>query len=203
MSPVALSVSARLYINLLLLVLCRMDHQLNEGDLSVGTTEVIDEGLDAWFIIPCPSSVKLTMVEKERGTHGSIYALWEVDCRSPVWIGQSIPALVRSVNEKAVWTIEKRLHASSLYRCLRGEARKLSHKSWRVEKYSRSELNALNTRIRGFPSAVYVSKSPEMWQCVPPETPPPLDEGPDDVVGHTPKDESDGDGCGDEKTKQD
>lgn len=143
----------------------------NNEDVSTTppVAETQDDGLGAWFVIPCPSSVKLTMVEKERGTHGSIYALWEVDCRSPVWIGQSIPALVRSVNEKAVWTIEKRLHASSLYRCLRGEARKLSHKSWRVEKYSRSELATLNARIRGFPSVVYVSKSPEMWQCVPPE----------------------------------
>lgn len=130
-----------------------------------------DDDLGVWFVIPCPSSVRITLVEKERGTHGSIYTLWEVDCRSPIWIGQSIPALVRSVNEKAVLAREKRLHASSLYRCLRGESKKQGHKNWRVEKFSRSELASLNARILGFPSVVYVSKSPEMWKCVPQEIP--------------------------------
>jgi hypothetical protein len=149
--------------------------EVNENDQNLihpppPTTETQeDDNPGEWFVIPCPNSINLTAVDKERGTHGSVYALWEVDCRSPLWIGQSIPALVRSVNEKAVWTLEKRLHASSLYRCLRGESRKLSHKSWRVEKYSRSELVTLNSRMKGFPSVVCVSKSPEMWQCNTPQ----------------------------------
>ncbi len=69
---------------------------------------------DAWYVIPCPSSVILTSVCKERGTHGSVYCLWECERKMPVWIGQSIPALVRSINEKAVMNDAKRLHASSL-----------------------------------------------------------------------------------------
>ena len=118
-----------------------------------------------WYIIPCPSNVILTHVDKERGTHGSIYVLWDIDEKSPVWVGQSIPALVRSVNEKAVINKEKRLHASSLYRCLRGEARKQHHKSWKVEKYSRDSLPQMNKFLNDFPSVVYVSKSPELWKC--------------------------------------
>ena len=118
-----------------------------------------------WYIIPCPSNVTLTHVDKERGTHGSIYVLWDIDVKSPIWVGQSIPALVRSVNEKAVINKEKRLHASSLYRCLRGEARKQHHKSWKVDKYSRHALDEMNKFITGFPSVVYVSKSPELWRC--------------------------------------
>jgi hypothetical protein len=118
-----------------------------------------------WYIIPCPSSVTLTQVDKERGTHGSIYVLWDIDEKSPVWVGQSIPALVRSVNEKAVINKEKRLHASSLYRCLRGEARKQHHKSWKVDKYSRDALPEMNRFLGEFPSVVYVSKSPELWRC--------------------------------------
>lgn len=126
-----------------------------ESEADVGT----------WYIIPCPSSVKLTGVNKERGTHGSIYTLWECELRSPLWVGQSIPALVRSINDKAVYNREKRLHASSLYRCLRGEAKKQGHKGWKVEKFSRGDLDQLNQHITIFPSVVYVSKSPEMWRC--------------------------------------
>ena len=118
-----------------------------------------------WYIIPCPSNVTLTKVDKERGTHGSIYVLWDIDEKSPVWVGQSIPALVRSVNEKAVINKEKRLHASSLYRCLRGEARKQHHKSWKVDKYNRDALEDMNRFLAEFPSVVYVSKSPELWRC--------------------------------------
>jgi len=117
-----------------------------------------------WYIIPCPSHVKLSSVEKERGTHGSIYILWECELRSPLWVGQSIPALVRSINENAIYSREKRLHASSLYRCLRGEAKKQGHKSWKVQKFSRTNLEQLNSHIEIFPSVIYVSKSPEMWR---------------------------------------
>lgn len=123
---------------------------------------------DAWYIIPCPSTVELTCVCKERGTHGSVYCLWECERRLPVWIGQSIPALVRSINEKAVMNETKRLHASSLYRCLRKEARKESHKNWKVEKFSRAQVEDLNVFISSFPSAVFISKSPELWKCGPP-----------------------------------
>lgn len=119
---------------------------------------------EAWHIIPCPKGILLSSVSKERGTHGSIYTLWECERRTPVWIGQSIPALVKAIND-AVRTPEKRLHASSLYRCLRREARKENHKSFRVEKWQRSQIEDLNAHIALFPSAVYVSKSPELWSC--------------------------------------
>lgn len=133
------------------------------------TTKGSESETGTWYVIPCPSSVKLTDVKKERGTHGSIYTLWECELRSPLWVGQSIPALVRSINNKAVYSPEKRLHASSLYRCLRGEAKKASHKSWKVEKFSRTDLDNINRHIGIFPSVVYVSKSPEMWRCGEPE----------------------------------
>lgn len=125
---------------------------------------------DAWYVIPCPSSVELTGVSKERGTHGSVYCLWECERCSSVWIGQSIPALVRSINEKAVMNESKRLHASSLYRCLRKEARKESHKNWKVDKFSRAQVEDLNAFITSFPSAVFVSKSPELWKCSTPNS---------------------------------
>jgi len=126
---------------------------------------------EQWYVIPCPSNVQLTSVSKERGTHGAIYALWECERRTPCWIGQSVPALVRSINEKAVVAPEKRLHASSLYRCLRREARKESHKSWKVEKFSRSDIRELNCFLSEFPSIVVISKSPELWHCNPLSSP--------------------------------
>ena len=134
-----------------------------------------------WFVIPCPSNINLTTVEKERGTHGAIYALWECEKRTPCWVGQSVPALVRSINQKAVVTPEKRLHASSLYRCLRREARKESHKNWKVEKFSRADVGLLNTFFQQFPSIVVTSKSPELWHCSatsPPEEPASVAEAP-------------------------
>lgn len=120
---------------------------------------------EQWYVIPCPSTINLTKVEKERGTHGAIYALWECEKLMPCWVGQSVPALVKSINEKAVSAPEKRLHASSLYRCLRREARKESHKNWKVEKFSRSDVGLLNTFLKQFPSIVVTSKSPELWHC--------------------------------------
>ena len=129
-----------------------------------------DGEVGSWFVIPCPPTVELITVAKERGTHGSVYCLWECECKLPVWIGQSIPALVRSINDKAVLTETKRLHASSLYRCLRKEARKESHKSWKVEKFSRAQIEDINMFLKEFPSAVFVSKSPELWKCSRPQT---------------------------------
>jgi hypothetical protein len=120
---------------------------------------------EQWFVIPCPAQLELTAIGKERGTHGCVYALWECERKSSVWLGQSVPQLVRSINEKAVTTAEKRLHASSLYRCLRKEARKESHKSWKVEKFTRAEIGELNKFLADFPSIVVTSKSPELWHC--------------------------------------
>jgi hypothetical protein len=120
---------------------------------------------ETWFIIPCPSAMALTSICKERGTHGSVYCLWECERATPVWIGQSIPALVRCINDKAVYSVAKRLHASSLYRCLRKEARKESHKNWKVEKFSRAQVEDLNTFTGRYPGIIFVSKSPELWKC--------------------------------------
>lgn len=129
---------------------------------------------EQWYVIPCPAGLELTSIGKERGTHGAVYTLWECERKSAVWLGQSVPQLVRSINEKAVTAPEKRLHASSLYRCLRKEARKESHKSWKVEKFTRAEIGELNKFLSDFPSIVVTSKSPELWHC---QAAPPFSDG--------------------------
>ena len=118
-----------------------------------------------WYVIPCPSNMQLTNVSKERGTHGSIYCLWECERKQPLWIGQSIPALVRSINEKGILNKSKRLHASSLYRVLRKEARKCSHKNFVVEKFSRANVEDVNSFISTFASVIFCTKAPELWKC--------------------------------------
>ena len=123
---------------------------------------------EAWHIIPCPPTLSLVEVSKEHGTHGSVYFLF-CESHAAAWIGQSIPALVRKINEKAILNSSKRLHASSLYRCLRKEARKESHKGWKVEKFSRAQVEDINSFISTFPGVVFVSKSPELWKCSKPE----------------------------------
>ena len=124
-----------------------------------------EEGCE-WFVIPCPNDITLTSISKEKGTHGAVYILWEIEMKSSLWVGQSVPALVRAINEKAVSATEKRLHASSLYRCLRGESKKGIHKGWRVERYDRGDHQDLSDRLRSFPSVVFVSKDPQRWRVV-------------------------------------
>ena len=119
---------------------------------------------DSWVIIPCPPEIMLSEIQKEKGTHGAVYLLYECDMSTPIWVGQSIPAIVKAVNDKAVLASEKRLHASSLYRCLRGESKKGIHKGWRVERLERGEFNVINAKIKVFSSVVFVSKDPEKWR---------------------------------------
>jgi hypothetical protein len=140
-------------------------HAGSESRDTADETPHLVAGGETWYVIHCPSSVVITSVDKERSTQGVIYCIWNLDSVGPVWVGQSIPALIRSINEKAIMEHEKRLHASSAYRCLRGESRTRSHKGHGIERFSRNSLEALNTFLRSFTSAVYVSKSPEYWHC--------------------------------------
>ncbi len=122
-----------------------------------------------WHVIPVGAGIRLSRVGKERGTHGLIYCAWECERQVAIWVGQSIPALVENVNLKAVTTVEKRLHASSLYRCLRQEARKDSHKNWKVCKFLRSQVAELSDFLAPFPGVVFVTKLPDLWHVSPVE----------------------------------
>jgi hypothetical protein len=117
-----------------------------------------------WHIINAPSSIELTSVGKESGTHGQVYTLWEIERQLPVWVSQSIPAVVEHINKRATHTTEKKLHASSLYRVLRGESVKQAHKNWKVARWARNELGPLNEHIKLFPSCIFVSKAPDYWK---------------------------------------
>lgn len=131
----------------------------------------MSEADERWHVIPVPAGIGLSKIGKERGTHGLIYCAWECERRVAVWVGQSIPALVDNINDKAVTAAEKRLHASSLYRCLRQEARKDSHKNWKVCKFHRGQVAELSSFLAPFPGVVFVTKSPDLWHCSPLDAP--------------------------------
>lgn len=117
-----------------------------------------------WFVIPVPSTVQLTQVLKESCSQGNLYVVFECECQSSIWISQSVPALVNTINQKAISTQGKRLHASSFYRVLRGESRKPTHKNWVIKKFNRDQLEELNEMVSKFPGIVFVSKVPENWK---------------------------------------
>jgi hypothetical protein len=117
-----------------------------------------------WYCVPVPNSVRLSEIHKEQSSHGLVYLLYECEQRSSLFVGQSIPALTKAINSKAIQVSEKRLHCSSLYRVLRSESKKASHKNYRCLKFKRSEVDSINGYIQKFPSIVFVSKSPDLWK---------------------------------------
>lgn len=121
---------------------------------------------DTWNMIHVPKGVELSGVSKEHGTHGSIYCIWEIERKCPCWISQSIPAIIAAINEKAIMNREKRLHASSVYRVIRGESHKMIHKNHCVRRWDRStaSLREINEHIAVFPSCVFITKMPDIWK---------------------------------------
>jgi hypothetical protein len=118
----------------------------------------------AWSVVHCPTDIDLTAISKECCSHGSIYLLWEVEMETPCFVSQSVPAVVKVINELAIGRPEKRLHASSLYRCLRGESVKNTHKTWRIDRFPRTSMPEINAHLKQFASAIFVTKSPDKWR---------------------------------------
>lgn len=125
---------------------------------------MICEDLESWHIVECPANVQFSSVRKESGTHGKIYAIWDCECQTPCWISQSIPKVVEAINTRVFGTTDKRLHASSIYRVLRGESTKCLHKSHRVVRFHRTELEEFNALLTRFPRYFFVTKAPDFWR---------------------------------------
>ena len=58
---------------------------------------------------------------------------------------------------------EKHLRVSPLYRILRGESTKQTHKNHEIVMLERDEIEAFNRMIRKFPACNVVTKEPEKW----------------------------------------
>jgi hypothetical protein len=117
----------------------------------------------AWQSIPVPQGVALDAVRREPSTHGFIYTIWYTPSRQVVWISQSIPAMVKKINSLLAKSKEDRLHASSIYRIIRGECSRRMHKNYRAMKWSRDSLEHLNPHIQEFESCIFISKCPDQW----------------------------------------
>ena len=113
--------------------------------------------MTTWHVVRVPSDVQLPWVEKEWMTQGWIYCVVEVDMQAPCWISKSLPAILAAINRGLCK--EKRLHASSMYRLLRGETRSKMHNNHLLSTYKRKDVDQLNEHMRKFPS------SRRMWRA--------------------------------------
>jgi hypothetical protein len=55
------------------------------------------------------------------------------------------------------------LHASSLYRILRREAKRAEHKGFAFYRYPRNLLDEVNVILAKAPYVIYVTKKPSLW----------------------------------------
>ena len=125
---------------------------------------MVCEDLEGWYVVECPAHVQFSSVRKECGTHGKIYAIWDCEEQTPCWVSQSIPKVVEAINTRVFGTSDKRLHASSIYRVLRGESMKRLHKSHRVVRFHRTDLDDFNRLLTRFPKYFFVTKTPDFWR---------------------------------------
>ena len=137
-----------------------------------------------WRAVATPP-LKLREVDKEAGTQGSIYLLWRIGCESVVCAAQSLPALIRWLNEQ-----QDLIHfrTSSMYRVSR--CGQNQHHGWRAERHSRQEIGRLNARLMEFKNLVFLTRSPDSWKLATL----PVEEaahfpGPERCLGQIPADE--------------
>jgi hypothetical protein len=127
---------------------------------------------ESWFLVQASNTVRLVKVNKEHSTHGFIYILLELNTASPCWVGQSVPALVSSINTSASGVVGRSaLHASSLYRILRREAKRAEHKGFAIYRYPRNLLDEVNVILAKAPYVIYVTKKPSLWNIALPGAP--------------------------------
>ena len=122
-----------------------------------------DASSDPWQAIPVPQGIVIDCVKREPSTHGYIYTIWYTPYRQVVWISQSIPAMVKKINALLTKTKEDKLHASSIYRIIRGECSRKMHKHYRAMKWARNGLLELNEFVQQFDTCIFISKCPDQW----------------------------------------
>jgi hypothetical protein len=142
---------------------------------------------EAWFLVQASNTVRLVKVNKEHSTHGFIYILLELNTTSPCWVGQSVPALVSSINTNASGVVGRSaLHASSLYRILRREAKRAEHKGFAIYRYPRNLLDEVNIILAKAPYVIYVTKKPSLWNIALPGAPLTVNESIGDTMNNNP-----------------
>ena len=82
--------------------------------------------------------------------------------QTPCWISQSLPAIV-AVSDPGLCK-ERNLHASSLYRLIRGETRSEMHKNHLLSTYKRKDIDQRKEHVRKFPLCGFVAKDVTSWE---------------------------------------
>ena len=114
----------------------------------------------SWYCITTDNNVRIVSVNKEFSTHGILYTIYHKHDNT-IWVSQSLPTMVYVINEN-INDYKKRIHPSSLYRCIRGESKKGVHKNWMVNKFERR--NCSDIIFDQFMKIVFIVKTPSEWK---------------------------------------
>ena len=88
-----------------------------------------------WHLVTCPGSIRFARIRRELHTQFRIYVIFEPRAVAhPAWISQSNAELVKHLR-----SVGRRVHMSSLYRILRGEAKRNSHLGYAIRRCATAE----------------------------------------------------------------
>ena len=109
--------------------------------------------------IACPPDVRFRRVLKDTHTNGRIYGVYHNRHRDVLWLGQSLYGITVEINKLRKYP---KVHCSTAYRVLRGEAQFLV--GMIVDRLRDAEhVNELLDRIDA-PSVVVVTRNPDKWE---------------------------------------
>jgi hypothetical protein len=113
-----------------------------------------------WQSVSCPGSVRFFRILKDQHTNGRLYGIYH-EHRDVVWLGQSVYGMVGEINKLRRYP---KVHSSTAYRVLRGEAEYGQLRGITVEKLQDAEhVNELLDRIDA-PNVVVVTRNPDKWE---------------------------------------
>ena len=113
-----------------------------------------------WQTICFPGTVRFSKIYREQNTLGRLYGVCSPG--DAVWLGQSLPTMVRRVRERH----EKTVHCSSCYRIIRGESRQEQHHGFLAKHFaSAEELNEFLDEAR-VAWLLVVLRNPDCWETV-------------------------------------
>ena len=111
-----------------------------------------------WQSASCALTVRFFRIRKELHTNGRLYGIYHDKDRDVVWLGQSVYGMVKEINKLQRY---RKVHSSTAYRILRGEAEQRHLRGMTVERLADVDhVNELLDRIDA-PSVVVVTRNPE------------------------------------------
>jgi hypothetical protein len=112
---------------------------------------------DRLYHILCVPSLRFKEIKKEWGTQGKLYVIWANNCFRQCFVGQSVPPLVAMVRKVCALS----LHSSSLYRILRGLAKKPSTHNFKIVNVT--SVEELNEQVARFELLFCCSQDMHRW----------------------------------------